>query len=119
MVRTAEIRIALRRWLVAMAWLLVAAGQLSCKDASSNTSMPKRDINAVLRDHDKKLMAIPGIVGVYVGLLPDGKTACLKVMAATNTALIQRSVPKKLEGYPVVIEETGVIRPFPDQKANP
>ena len=106
-------------WIFGLSWLLVAACQLSCKDSNSNSSVTTRDINAVLRDHDKKLMAIPGIVGIYVGLLPDGKTACLKVMAATNTAQIQRSVPKKLEGYPVVIEETGIIRPLPEQKANP
>ena len=110
--RSSQVTRAIRRWLVTVAWLLVAVGQLACKDAKSNTSMPTRDINSVLRDHDKKLMAIPGVVGVYVGLLPDGNTPCLKVMAATNTTQIQRSVPKKLEGYPVVIEETGVIRPL-------
>ncbi len=64
-------------------------------------------------------MAIPGVVGVYVGLLPDGKTVCLKVMAAANTAQIQGAVPKMLEGYPVLIEETGVIRPFDEPKAKP
>ncbi len=44
--------------------------------------MARRDINTVLRDHDQELMAIPGVVGVYVGLLDDGKTSCLKVMVA-------------------------------------
>ena len=40
--------------------------------AQSNSPPPKRDINAVLRDHDKELMAIPNVVGVYVGVLGDG-----------------------------------------------
>jgi len=74
--------------------------------------MSKRDINAVLRDHDKDLMAIPGVVGVYVGVLKDGKTPCLKVMAARKTPGLVRQVPKSLEGYPVVVEETGIIRPL-------
>ena len=112
MIRLQQMTRSILRRLLTTAWLLLAAGQLACKDAKSHTAMPTRDINAVLRDHDKKLMSIPGVVGVYVGLLPDGSTPCLKIMAATNTAQIQRSVPKKLEGYPVVIEETGVIRPL-------
>ena len=52
----------------------------------NNSPLPKRDINAVLRDHDKELLAIPGVVGVYVALLDDGKTPCLKVMLARKTA---------------------------------
>ena len=74
--------------------------------------MPKRDIHAVLNDHDEKLMAIPGVVGVYVGLLEDGQTPCLKVMAARKTPELVRQIPKALEGYPVVVEETGIIRPM-------
>src|SRR5262245_3212465 len=112
-------RVAVCRWVIAVPWLFVAASQFSCKESPSNTSMPTRDINAVLRDNDKMLMAVPGVVGVYVGLLPDGKTACLKVMAATNTPLIQARVPEKLEGYVVVIEETGTIRPLQDQRTDP
>ena len=40
--------------------------------AQHNSPSPKRDINAVLRDHDKKLLAIPGVVGVYVAVLDSG-----------------------------------------------
>ena len=74
--------------------------------------MPKRDINAVLGDHDKELMAIPGVVGVYVGLQEDQKTSCLRVMAVKRTKDLQRALPKSLEGYKVELEETGNIRPM-------
>ena len=74
--------------------------------------MPRRDINAVLRAHQDELMAIPGVVGVYVGLMDDGKTPCLKVMVSEKTRELEQQIPKSLEGYPVVIEETGVIRPL-------
>ncbi len=74
--------------------------------------MAKRDINEVLRDHDRELLAIPGVVGVYVGLLNDGKTPCLKVMVVRITPELLRAIPKTLESYPVVIEETGEIRPL-------
>jgi hypothetical protein len=74
--------------------------------------MPHRDINTVLRAHDRELLAIQGVVGVYVGVLPDQKTSCLKVMAVKKTPALERAIPKSLEGYPVEIEETGVIRPM-------
>jgi len=71
-----------------------------------------RDINDVLRAHDQKLLAIKGVVGVYVGLLEDGKTACLKVMVAAKSAETEKAVPKSIEGYPVIIEVTGEIKPL-------
>jgi hypothetical protein len=80
--------------------------------AQDNSPSPKRDINAVLRDHDKELLAIPGVVGVYVGVLEDEKTACLKVMLARKTPEAERDIPKSIEGYPVVSEVTGEIRPL-------
>ena len=75
-------------------------------------SGPLRDINAVLADHDKELLAIPGVVGVYVGLLKDRKTPCLKVMLARKDPSLKRLIPRELEGYPVVTEVTGEIHPL-------
>jgi hypothetical protein len=83
--------------------------------AKSGTT-PVRDINDVLRDHDDELMAIPGVVGVYVGLMPDERTPCLKVMAARKTPELDQKVPKSIEGYPVVVEESGIIRPMDRKK---
>ncbi len=88
-----------------------------CKSGSTKVPAPqknmfRRDINAVLRDHDNELLALNGVVGVYVGVLDDGKTSCLKVMVVKKTTELERAIPKSLEGYPVVIEETGVIRPL-------
>ena len=77
-----------------------------------SSTMPQRNIDAVLRAHDKELLAIPGVVGVYVGVLADQKTPCLKVMAVKKTKELKQAVPKSLEGYPVELEETGVIRPM-------
>ncbi len=79
-------------------------------------NMPRRDINEVLRDHNRELLAIPGVVGVYVGLLKDGKTPCLKVMVVKKTTEFEQKIPKSLEGYPVLLNETGVIRPMRGDK---
>ncbi len=79
-------------------------------------TMPKRDINEVLRAHDRELMAIPGVVGVYVGVLDDEKTPCLKVMVVEKTPELEQRLPKSLESYPVVIDVTGTLRPMPSNK---
>jgi hypothetical protein len=65
----------------------------------------------VLRDHTNEIMAIPGVVGLYEGVLRDG-TPCIKVMVERTTPELERRIPKHLEGYPVEIHETGVIRPL-------
>ncbi len=83
---------------------------------ANNRSSPRRDINVVLADHDAQLMAIPGVVGVYVGLLGDQKTPCLKVMLARKDESLERSIPRRIEGYPVVTEITGEIRPMNNRR---
>lgn len=80
--------------------------------AQPKSPTPRRDINEVLRAHDQELLRISGVVGVYVGLLDDGKTPCLKVMLAQKSAETERAIPKTLGGYPVVIEVTGEIKPI-------
>ena len=86
--------------------------QSQVNQTGQRESVTQKDINAVLKDHDKELLAIPGVVGVYVGLLPDDKTPCLKVMVVKETEDLKRRIPKSIEGYPVLIEESGVIRPL-------
>ena len=73
---------------------------------------PRRDINAVLATHDRQLLDLPAVVGVYVGVLADGKTPCLKVMLARPTPETERKIPREIEGYPVVTEISGEIRPL-------
>jgi hypothetical protein len=99
--------------LFAFALILFAA----CRPNMAQTSSPspKRDINAVLAAHDKELLAIPGVVGVYVGVLDDGRTPCLKVMIAEKNHETERKIPQTLDGYPVITEVTGEIRALDDR----
>ena len=73
---------------------------------------PRRDINAVLAAHGKELLKIPGVVGVYVGLLPDGKSNCLKVMLSQHSTEAEKRIPREIEGYRTIVEVTGEIRPL-------
>jgi hypothetical protein len=88
---------------------------LSVDRMSDNDSTPKRDINAVLRDHDKELLAIPNVVGVYVGAIETTGKPCLKVMIARAVSESDPPIPRSIEGYPVVTEITGEIRPLEHQ----
>ena len=94
-----------------VALLIVVSG---CRQnmAQNSSSAPNRDINAVLAAHDKELLAIPDVVGVYVGTLEDRRTLCLKVMLARQNPEAERKIPGTIEGYPVVREVTGQIRPL-------
>ena len=77
----------------------------------SETPAGRADINRVLAAHEKELMATPGVVGVYVGLLDDEKSPCLKVMLARRTPQSNR-IPAQIDGFPVRVELTGEIRPL-------
>lgn len=75
------------------------------------TVTARRDINLVKEDHTKQLMSLPGVLGVYVGALDDGR-ACIGVMVRKKTKELEQKIPGVLEGYPVKIDETGDIKPM-------
>ena len=83
--------------------------------AQNMSPTPRRDINAVLADHQQELMSIPDVVGVYVALAADGKTPALKIMLKRASPEAERAIPRSIEGYPVTTEVTGEIRPFGKQ----
>src|SRR4051794_26655686 len=93
----------------------------SCGTGPGNAAFPsaRRDINAVLADHDKRLIAMPGVAGVYVGLLDDDVTLCLKVMLVKADPQLEQAIPRELEGYRVVTEVTGEIRALKKQLKEP
>jgi hypothetical protein len=72
---------------------------------------PNRSIVEVLNDHSQELMSVEGVVGIYAGLTGEG-TPCLVVMAKEETPILKRTIPAKIEGYPVRMEYGGEIRPL-------
>ncbi len=71
--------------------------------------MAARTIDQVLAAHTDALMALPGVVGTAIGLC-DGER-CIKVFLADSNQDTQRRIQSRLEGYRVVVEVTGAIRP--------
>jgi len=79
---------------------------------SSENTMPSKPIKKVLEEHTLKLMSIEGVVGTAQGLC-NGKP-CIKVYVIKKTRQLTQRIPTTLEGYPVVIEETGEFRALPE-----
>ena len=73
--------------------------------------MAAKPIVEVLKGHAKTLMSIPGVVGAGQGLC-EGKP-CIKVFVIKKTPDLEEKIPKTLDGYPVVIEETGKVKTLP------
>jgi hypothetical protein len=91
----------------------LVAGAVICAQAradgqSEETSMPEKTIEAVLRQHTGRLMSLPGVVGTAQGECAG--RPCVKVFVVKKTAELARQIPSALEGYAVVIEQTGGIR---------
>jgi hypothetical protein len=90
--------------------LRVGVGTLvaSCSD-SKDTSMARAPIEDVQNAHTDAWMKIPGVVGTAIGLCNE--TPCIKVLVVRSTSDLRKAIPDSLEGYRVIIEETGVVRP--------
>jgi hypothetical protein len=91
---------------VALATIGVACSSRAGQKGDS-TSM-RRPIEAVQGSHTDSLMRIPGVVGTGIGLC-DG-TPCIKVLVVRATPELRRAIPDSLEGYRVVLDESGTVR---------
>ncbi len=56
-------------------------------------------------------MSIPGVVGIVKGLCND--KPCIKVLVIEPTLELAQKLPDNLQGYQVMIEDTGEIRAQP------
>ncbi len=77
-------------------------------DLEKGQSMPERTIEQVQEEHTDEWMAIPGVVGTAIGLF-KGKP-CIKIFTSSKPQQIRDKIPSRVEGYTVIIEETGAFR---------
>lgn len=92
--------------------LLIVIASLFCFCCGRHhmSAAPRRSIESVLKDHVDQWMAVEGVVGVYQG--EQNGNVCIKIMVVQKSKRLENQLPKEEEGYPVVIEETGVIKPL-------
>jgi hypothetical protein len=95
--------------------VLLAGAMAACSGSQSGAgrgsaaNVAAKDIASVLAAHNDSLLALPGVVGTAIGLC-DGER-CIKVLLADSHPGTRDRIPPRLEGYRVVIEMTGPIRP--------
>jgi len=70
--------------------------------------MPQRSIEQVLKDNTDQWLAIPGVEGTAIGLF-EGKP-CIRIFASSNPQELRDKIPSNIDGYTVVIEQTGEFR---------
>ena len=70
-----------------------------------------KPIDRVIEERAAELLAIEGVVGVFEGTLADGG-ACIHLAVAARSPALEKRLPRQIDGYPVVIVETGPIRPL-------
>jgi hypothetical protein len=85
------------------------AGAFATCSAQRSATVPARSIHEVLAAHTDSLMALPGVVGTAIAQCDSER--CIKVLLADSSAETKARIPALLEGYRVVVEVTGSIRP--------
>ena len=93
-------------------WLAFGVGCRAPARDSAAVSAPTRPIEQVLAEHSPKLMAMRGVTAVGQSELDD-HSPCIRVWILQHDADLERAIPKRIEGYPVVVEVSGEIRAQP------
>jgi hypothetical protein len=102
-----------RRFVTIGAMILFFGGTTTCYKGVDDVKQGESPvagmaIEEALKQHTDQLMNLPGVVGVAIGE-SEGKP-CIKVLIVQKTPELANKIPSNLEGFPVVVEETGTIR---------
>ncbi len=90
------------------AGILAGCSYIGPSDLEKGRYMPERTIEQVQEEHTDEWMAISGVEGTAIGLF-EGKP-CIKIFSSRKPQEIRAKIPSTVEGYPVIIEETGAFR---------
>jgi hypothetical protein len=88
--------------------IINCSNQKPSDKSEESQNMSILTIQQVLAKYQDRLMNQPGVVGVGIGAVKD--ELVIKVLVAKKTPQLEKQLPQKLEGYAVIIEETGTIR---------
>ena len=74
--------------------------------------MDKKSIKEVKEAWEKRLMAIPGVEGIGIGLAEESQEKCIKVFLNRAKQKNAKKIPPTIDGYSIIIELTGEFRPL-------
>jgi hypothetical protein len=78
---------------------------------------PSRTLSAVLAEHAPRLMTVAGVVAVAEGQNASGRP-CVKIWA-TGADTVRTHLPRSIEGYDVVVEESGPLEAMDSTASGP
>lgn len=79
-------------------------------DFEKGQSMSEKTIEQVQQENTDEWMAIPGVEGTAIGLFKG--RPCIRIFISSKPKEIREKIPPTVEGYPVIIEETGAFQAF-------
>jgi hypothetical protein len=88
--------------------ILAGCSYTGPSDLEKGQSMPEHTIEQVQKEYTSQWMAIDGVEGTAIGLF-EGKS-CIKIFSSKKAEYLRKMIPSTVEGYPVIIEETGIFR---------
>ena len=92
--------------LIVLVWAL--AGCVRKRDTQRNSQMRGRSIEQVFDSHRDSLLSIPGVIGAGIAKLDDKPS--IMVMVEKKTPDLEKQIPAQLDGYSVVVQETGPFK---------
>jgi len=95
---------------LAFNFLFCTGEQQPSQKPDTTKTKRKMTITEVLKKYTDDWMEIPGVNGTGEGE-QDGKPAVI-VFVERKSATIEEKIPKTVEGFTVVIEEIGEIKPL-------
>ncbi|MHC4495001.1 MAG: hypothetical protein ACYSYM_04170 [Planctomycetota bacterium] len=93
---------------VTVAGCLSGCAQNRTADPGKGDGMSERTIEQVQEAYTDEWMAIPGVEGTGIGLFDD--KPCIKIFSSIKPEQLRAKIPSNIEGYAVIIEETGAFR---------
>lgn len=94
--------------IIALNWPMLGCAEMGPHNQGEQELMGAKTIEQVLEEHTDEWMSIPGVVGTAIGEL-EGQP-CIKILAAEMTQELTAQIPSRVEGFPVVVKETGEFR---------
>ncbi|MFO7610566.1 MAG: hypothetical protein R6X35_15495 [Candidatus Krumholzibacteriia bacterium] len=94
-----------------VATLLLVLALAACGPPRQEETVDRPDIMSVVDTHAPRLIAIEGVAAIAVGALDSGEP-CVRIYVVALTDALRAQLPPTLEGWPVVLEESGEIRPL-------
>jgi hypothetical protein len=94
------------RWTIPVLLTLSLTPCVACAEGGPDMSSSIEEVRA---EHVDRLMAVPGVVSVGIGLDSAGDSAIVIGLEAPSPET-EASLPDTLDGYPVVVQVVGRIR---------